>query len=263
MAPGRRAVFVVGLIGSFSLIYLPLLFIEPHQRIALTREDGPIENLSSVCFAIAAIGVFYAYLQSAAGENRFWGYRTRRNIWLVLLALLFLVCFGEEISWGQRLFGWQTPDSWADMNAQHETNLHNLWLFQAYNSDKSRKSSIELMLNANRLLSVFWVSYCVLLPLVELASDRAKSLFRWVGLPIPPLMAGALFIASYTTFQLIVAFAELDSRDVSAFNEFKESTYAAAFAILAFYFVRSHFVASKTSASSRGWREASPLNKGR
>lgn len=32
----------------------------------------------------------------------------------------------EEISWGQRLFGWETPAAWAALNHQGETNLHNL-----------------------------------------------------------------------------------------------------------------------------------------
>jgi len=38
-------------------------------------------------------------------------------------AFLFL---GEEISWGQHLFGWNTPDYWREINRQGETNLHNL-----------------------------------------------------------------------------------------------------------------------------------------
>ena len=33
----------------------------------------------------------------------------------------------EEVSWGQRLFGWQTPAALAEVNVQHETNLHNLF----------------------------------------------------------------------------------------------------------------------------------------
>lgn len=37
----------------------------------------------------------------------------------------FLVA-GEEISWGQRLFGWGTPSAITVINNQGETNLHNI-----------------------------------------------------------------------------------------------------------------------------------------
>ena len=33
---------------------------------------------------------------------------------------------GEEMSWGQHVFGWKTPESMAKVNVQAETNLHNM-----------------------------------------------------------------------------------------------------------------------------------------
>jgi hypothetical protein len=56
--------------------------------------------------------------------------RARGKPWLVAyLALAVLACFyvtGEELSWGQHFFGWSTPEGWAEINDQEETNLHNL-----------------------------------------------------------------------------------------------------------------------------------------
>ncbi len=50
--------------------------------------------------------------------------------WLkIWLGLAFVGCFyslGEEISWGQTFFNWQTPETWARLNGQEETNLHNM-----------------------------------------------------------------------------------------------------------------------------------------
>jgi len=40
--------------------------------------------------------------------------------------LLCLFGAGEEISWGQRIFGLETPDFLSDKNAQGEIGLHNL-----------------------------------------------------------------------------------------------------------------------------------------
>ncbi|WP_371227776.1 hypothetical protein [Roseovarius sp. 2305UL8-3] len=41
-------------------------------------------------------------------------------------ALLFFFGAGEEISWGQRIFGWETPEAMKEINRQDETTLHNL-----------------------------------------------------------------------------------------------------------------------------------------
>ncbi len=54
-----------------------------------------------------------------AGESR---------LVLALLGLTLMcgVVAGEEASWGQHFFGWDTPDSWGQLNDQNETNLHNV-----------------------------------------------------------------------------------------------------------------------------------------
>lgn len=36
----------------------------------------------------------------------------------------------EEMSWGQTIFNWETPELFVTANAQKETNLHNLALIQ-------------------------------------------------------------------------------------------------------------------------------------
>lgn len=61
---------------------------------------------------------------------------TVNGLWLkVWFGIAFLGCFyvtGEEISWGQWIFNWSTPESWGAINDQNETNLHNVsgWLDQ-------------------------------------------------------------------------------------------------------------------------------------
>jgi len=41
-------------------------------------------------------------------------------------AVLFFFGAGEEVSWGQRIFGWETSEAMKELNRQDETNLHNL-----------------------------------------------------------------------------------------------------------------------------------------
>ncbi|MEH6402324.1 MAG: hypothetical protein V7750_03050 [Sneathiella sp.] len=47
--------------------------------------------------------------------------------WMIFFAIGFLYIALEESSWGQHLFGWQTPDWLSDVNRQQETNIHNLF----------------------------------------------------------------------------------------------------------------------------------------
>lgn len=52
--------------------------------------------------------------------------------WLLLFVLGSLCIAGEEASWGQHYLHWNTPEAWAEINKQQETNLHNTstWLNQ-------------------------------------------------------------------------------------------------------------------------------------
>jgi hypothetical protein len=60
-----------------------------------------------------------------------------RRIWaqgLTGIGILYLIvcaglCFliGEELNWGQRIFGWETSESFQAINKQKETNLHNIY----------------------------------------------------------------------------------------------------------------------------------------
>jgi hypothetical protein len=45
--------------------------------------------------------------------------------WLVAIMVGGIYLGGEEASWGQHYLGWQTPETWAEINRQQETNLHN------------------------------------------------------------------------------------------------------------------------------------------
>lgn len=44
---------------------------------------------------------------------------------IILFALACFYIAGEEHSWGQWFFYWDTPEFWGDINRQNETNLHN------------------------------------------------------------------------------------------------------------------------------------------
>ncbi len=54
------------------------------------------------------------------------------SVWFFLFAAGSFYIAGEEVSWGQWFFEWETPEQWHAHNDQGETNLHNVtpWLDQ-------------------------------------------------------------------------------------------------------------------------------------
>lgn len=86
------------------------------------KEDGLVENLTAL-FLLAASGIaVYRCIRAIRGRNRLW------ILMWGLLAFLFFFAAGEEISWGQRFFNFETPPYFQQNNLQHETNIHNLFI---------------------------------------------------------------------------------------------------------------------------------------
>ena len=104
-------------LGLNALIFGYLRAADPILYRALMREDNLVEWLTVVWLLLAALTL----LATARRE------RSVHLRWLWLLggvALLFGA--GEEISWGQRIFGLATPDFLLALNAQNELNVHNI-----------------------------------------------------------------------------------------------------------------------------------------
>lgn len=160
----------------------------------------------------------------------FFGLKVKLNIFLLLLGLLCLVCFGEEISWGQRIFGWQTPDTIKELNVQQETNIHNLWWFDHRNPD--RGFWLRLV-NMNRLFTLFWLLFCPVTPLAALWSQSFEGFVRWIGVPLAPVWIGALLLVHAVFFHLFYKYTEFPFTALVRLNELKETKYAFIVALLA------------------------------
>jgi hypothetical protein len=240
----------VGVIcAATAAVYAFIPFMDETTAMLLASEDQLAEWLGALAYLGASVMAVLAYVASRGHDNRFFGYATERNIFMALLAVLFFMAFGEEISWGQRLFGWETPASLAAVNMQSETNLHNLWLFHANTAGGSQKPWIERMLNADRLISVFWFLYCVIVPIAVLASTAVGKLVQRVGFPVPPLLAGAVFLANYFASKLTVTFFRLDTLHERALAEYREAAYGVGFLVLGILLWR--YFAEKGSVPAR------------
>ena len=96
------------------------------------KESGAVENITVVVLVLAlslTISIFFQYRKKTKSpilaSNTTVLFRDFTLSWLVVYALGCIYFLGEEISWGQHLFDWSTPEAWLVVNNQHETNLHN------------------------------------------------------------------------------------------------------------------------------------------
>lgn len=92
--------------------------VQPARFHAFAQEDRPLEWASALL------------LLGAGGYLAVQALRRRREPVMAAaagaLALALVVIAMEEISWGQRLFGFSTPERLAEMNWQAEFNFHNV-----------------------------------------------------------------------------------------------------------------------------------------
>lgn len=185
------ALLALGVAAAHAVFWLP----DPDLLRRLSREDGPFETAGAAALLLAAIVAFIAWRRDTEG-NAFGPLQTRRNIFFLLLALLFLFSAGEEISWGQRLLGLRTPGWLASVNNQGETNLHNL--FKA----TSRR------FNPSFFSSLFWFTYFLAIPMGARLSRRLRRRLAEINLPIGPIWAGLLMAFNHGLSRLAQARAD-------------------------------------------------------
>lgn len=118
---------------NFLLVDIPILifasqllaeiFVPDAQKPAFNSEGGPLELVEAVVIGLAVPILIYLCIR----VKNYW-----LKLWVGIAALAAIYVTGEEISWGQHVFQWATPENWSAINDQNETNLHNTstWLDQ-------------------------------------------------------------------------------------------------------------------------------------
>lgn len=112
------------LAGLVKAAFFPSLFfgLYGHEN----RHPGAIGEWLQFLAYFGAFVLAISGFVSAAGIRSF---ALSRRLLLGFAVVAFLVAM-EEISWGQRVFAWSTPESLQALNIQAETNLHNLRYLQ-------------------------------------------------------------------------------------------------------------------------------------
>lgn len=158
---------VLGVLAVLTVLGLFLAMWDPRLFRSYTSEQGVIENLTVVALLGGAVICVRRAWRSRRGR--------RFRVATLLLAALFVVAAGEELSWGQRLLGLETPQFFQQHNIQRETNFHNL----VVGGVKLNK----LVFGTGLLIVV--LAYCSVLPWAYRRWPRIRELADALAVPVP------------------------------------------------------------------------------
>lgn len=156
--------------------------IDRDAYVWLGMEDGLGENLTAVFYLIAGVLILALAVRKIRS-----GFTWKHQLLPLLLGLLFLWVAGEEISWGQRIFGFATPESMQGTNVQNEFNLHNLGLV-------SGKSAL---IDQHRLFNLFMLFNGILLPLAYRFWRPARRVMNRLNFPIVTIACVSFFVFAF------------------------------------------------------------------
>jgi hypothetical protein len=173
------------LIGGLAIILGILaygLFLLHHDREAFLiwiREDGLAEWLTFIELLIMSVYSFMSSYLFSHSKNE----EAARRVWL-FFGFLFLFGAMEEISWGQRILGIESPEWFLKHNRQFETNVHNLVIY-GVNLNK---------LVFGRILGIMVLIYMLATPILYRLNRSFKNFINRWAIPIPQNYQILLFI---------------------------------------------------------------------
>lgn len=166
-----------------------LSFTHPdYFATGLTVEDGPVEWFT-VVMLLSSMGLCASRVVKLSGK--------RNGLFIMtycILTLFFFFGAGEEISWGQRLFGIESGEFFMENNAQRETNLHNLMVGD---------TKINKLIFGTGISLVLFTYVCILTPLYTRNQPVRRFLIRF-GVPIPKSYHIVAYVVLLSVVQLIM-----------------------------------------------------------
>ncbi|MDH3201287.1 MAG: hypothetical protein OEM15_10390 [Myxococcales bacterium] len=161
---------VGALTASLAYVALAPTLLSEAQRHLVAREDGILEQATAFLFLASSVISMIIAWRLFRKPRPTDPTALRRAVWHLLIGLFFFLCFGEEISWGQRILGFETPESIKEINVQDETNLHNLMGYFA-----------------DHLFIMGMFVYGSVLPFLARRYEFWRRSLYWFGLPLASL----------------------------------------------------------------------------
>ncbi len=161
-------------------------------RYEFTVEDGFVEWCTVIVLLTAMVVCGKRFLRLRG---------VRPKLFLGVTAFLTLLCLfgaGEEISWGQRIFGIETPDYLKERNAQGELGLHNLVI--EVNGERVKINKLVFGTGLALMLSIYLF---VATPLYR-RNARVRRFFNQIAAPMPRNYHIAGYLLILATVELLI-----------------------------------------------------------
>lgn len=175
---------------AIILSYSVYLFFDVDTVSEIGREDHLFEWLTAVSFLIVSVISLIIFFKT-------------RNFIHLFFAVLFFGGFGEEISWGQRIFGFKTPETMEQVNVQQEFNVHNIELLNREDFSGNTRKGVARLLEVNFMFKLFSFLFGILLPILTLHIKEIRSFTDKIKLPVPPLSIGIFFLINWFIFRFV------------------------------------------------------------
>jgi hypothetical protein len=175
------------------LSYSVYIFFSVETVSNLGQEDHFFEWSTCIFFFLASAFFFSSFMKA-------------KNLFFLILAIVMFIGGGEEISWGQRILGFGTPESLEKINVQHEFTFHNIWIFQGVDSHGRPIFDYRRLFEINFLFRVFTLFCGIILPFCVYHFKLLSSVARKLLIPIPPITIGFFFFVNWLIYWVIHAF---------------------------------------------------------
>lgn len=187
-------------------------------------EDQFFENVGAIGLFFTSVVFLYGFFKAKKKPTVSLFYYRLQMLLLFFFALLFFFGAGEEISWGQRIFNINTPETLAAINSQEELNVHNINVF-------------EYTIRFEFLFDVLWGGLTLFLPLAVMYFAPIREFINKF-FAAPHIGVGILFLLNYiwakVSFILFEVAYKYDQIAITqAVQEIKESNYAVFFVLAA------------------------------
>ena len=146
---------------------------------SFVEEDGIIENLTAIFLLSISVFLIKKLLEMK-------DIISVNNLGIILFSIMFFFGFGEEISWGQRIFNIETPPFFSENNLQSETNIHNLMIGGV---------KLNKLIFTNGLFFIFSF-YFLAIPYLYTKSNNVRTLINRYSIVIPKHSQSVIFISS-------------------------------------------------------------------
>lgn len=230
-------VYLVTAVIVICLSFLCYAVFNESTMEVIGEEDGFFEDLTAICFLFAAFIFLLTFLK-------------KKEIIYLLFFLVFLFGAGEEISWGQRIFNFETPGYFEKNNLQDEFNIHNLEVFNNNNPNYD-KTGISKILSINFEFKLFCLLYCFVLPIIIRFSSFINRVVRNFKVPVPPISIGLLFIFNWVTFRITLSFLLPEGKSALYYASSVEiSEFCSSFLFL----MLSHYFLMAAKGSARQYK---------